>query len=454
MLDVTDRALNREPAAEAAADVLAAYAAGLSFAALPPQAVHAAKLCLIDATACAIFGAGFAWSRVILDVIEPPAAAGRCAVPGFDRRLDPRQAALVLGAFAHAFELDSLRKPGAGAHPGATVALPAFAVAQATGRSGRDLLAAIVAGCEVSFRIGAATLHTPELAGFHAPGIVGPFGAAVAAGWLMDLPRRGLAAALGIAGSCTGGLLAFAASGEGGMVKRLHLGRAAESGVLAALLAARGFEGPRTVLDGTFGVLQAFCSRSDPALLTARLGEFFEITRLCIKRYACHVTAQAPIELLRGLMDAHGFTAADIAGMTIVASAKVVSHHNERRPADVTLAQYSVPFALAVAAWRDPDDPATFGEDCVRDPAVLDLAARIEVVAGAASGWGADLAIVLRDGSSITGRSDSFRGCPETPMSLADVAAKFRTLTGGRAEALLAALLDIENVADVTALEF
>ena len=197
-----------------AADRLAAYAAGLAYAELPAPIVAAAKTCLIDAASCAIFGADLPWSRAIAGMIAASGSAGPCAVPGFDHRLDPRQAALALGAFAHAFELDSLRKPGAGAHPGATVALPAFAMAQAAGRSGRDLVTAIVAGCEVSFRIGAATLHTPELEGFHAPGIVGPFGAATASGKLLAVSADQLAYAFGIAGSCTGGLLAFARSGR------------------------------------------------------------------------------------------------------------------------------------------------------------------------------------------------------------------------------------------------
>ena len=95
--------------------------------------VGTAKTCLIDAVACAIFGAALPVVARVAAMIAASGASGPCAVPGFDRRLDPRQAALALGAFAHAFELDSLRKPGAGAHPGATVALPAFAVAQAAG---------------------------------------------------------------------------------------------------------------------------------------------------------------------------------------------------------------------------------------------------------------------------------------------------------------------------------
>ena len=442
-----------------AAERLAQFAAGLRYEDLPDSVVRTAKLCLIDAMACAIFGAGFPWSRAVADLAVASGATGACAVPGLDLRIDPRQAALCLGTFAHAFELDSLRKPGVGAHPGATVALPAFAMAQAGGRGGRDLITAIVAGCEVSFRIGAATLHTPELAGFHAPGIVGPFGSAVTSGYMLGLSASQLAAAIGIAGSCTGGLLAFAAShdgGAGGMIKRLHLGRAAESGVVAAMLAARGFEAPHTVLDGKFGILDAFCSRSDPRLLTAGLGAVFEIERLCVKRYACHVTAQAPIQLLRALMSQHRFGASDIAALRIVASTKVLSHHSERRPSDVMGGQYSVPFALAVAAWRDPDDPTAFAEDCVRDPAILDLAARTELTAGAATGWGAELSITLHDGRVLAGRADSFLGCPERPMSLDDVAAKFRKLSGtaGRTERLLQALVELELVADVATLEF
>jgi 2-methylcitrate dehydratase PrpD len=438
-----------------AADRLAAYAAGLDYADLPAPIVATAKTCLVDAAACAIFGADLPWSRAIAGMIGATGSAGLCAVPGFDHRLDPRQAALALGAFAHAFELDSLRKPGAGAHPGATVALPAFAMAQAAGRSGRDLIAAIVAGCEVSFRIGAATLHTPELEGFHAPGIVGPFGAAAASGKMLALSVEQLAYAFGIAGSCTGGLLAFARSGQGGMVKRLHLGRAAESGVLAAQLASRGYDGPRTILEGEFGVLDSFCSKSDPERLTARLGMFFEAGLLCIKPYACHVTAQAPIELLRTLMAEHDFAASGIAAIEVAASEKVASHHGEQRPADVMLGQYSVPFSLAVAAWRDPADPTSFADDAIQDAGILDLAARIRIVPGE-SGWGAGLAISLRDGRKLSGTIKSFRGCPETPMSLDDVAAKFRRLTRGKPgmDALLEALLDIENVGDVAGLEF
>ena len=442
-----------------AASVLADFATRLRFEDIPAAAIDKARDCLIDAVACALFGRNFPWSRIILAEAAASGGGGVCTVPGMpEGRLHLPQAALVLGSYAHAFELDSLRKPGAGVHPGATVALPALAAAQAGHASGRDLLAAIVAGCEVMFRIGAATLHTPEKQGFHAPGLTGPFGSATACGRLMGLTGGELCSAYGIAGSLAGGLLAFSRAGGGGMVKRLHLGRAAEGGVLAARLAMRGFEGPPTVLDGGFGLLDAYCDESDPRLLTAELGETWQMETLCLKPYACHVTAQAPIHFLRTAMRDDSFTADDIAGIEIAASAKVASHHSARQPCDVMGAQYSVPFSVAIAAHADPDDPASFSADMVSNVAVRDLADRIAVVerGSKAKGWGADIAIRLKHGRLLTGVQETFPGCPETPFDAERLRTKFDKLAGdlqeGRRDALFGAFRTIEERDDVALL--
>src|SRR5205823_533871 len=162
------------------------------------------------------------------------------------------------------------------------------------------LIAAIIAGVEVMFRIGAATLHSPEHIGFHAPGMTGPFGSAAACASLMGLSARQTAHAFGIAGSLAGGLLAFAKAGSGGMVKRL-----------------------------------------------------------------------------RNLMTTGRFGAGDIHAIAIEASGKVLSHHNERAPADIMLAQYSVPFCVAIATFHDPLDPAVFSDEVARDPRVRALAKAI-----------------------------------------------------------------------------
>lgn len=419
--------MNPQPAAS----TLAEFASALRIEDVPQDVLGFARICLVDAVACAAFGARFPWSRIVAAHAMAGAARGACHLPEVDMPpLPAAQAALIGGSFAHAFELDSLRKPGAGVHPGATVALPALAVAQAVGADAERLLLAIVAGSEVMFRIGGATLHSAEARGFHAPGITGPFGSAVAAGVLNGLSAVQLTNAIGIAGSLGGGLLAFA-RGSGGMVKRLHMGRAAQSGIVAADLASRDFEGPACVLDGKFGILEAYCPKSDPSRLTAGLGETWELRRLCLKRYACHVTAQAPVEFLRDAMAQHGFTGSDIAAIRLGVSEKVRSHHANPRPTDIAGAQYSVPFALATAALSDPEDPMTFAAGHNRADAVA-LAAKIELERGDLGDekWGAELSIRLTSGRVIEGRHTSFRGTPENPFSETDLRRKYQTLTG------------------------
>ena len=233
---------------------------------LPAEVIGCARDCIIDTVAACICGSALPWSRIVIDYAERTGPGGTSRILGRGSAVQAPSAALANGALAHAFELDALTRPGAGAHPGATVLPPALAVAQQAGvnATGRALIAAFVAGNEVMIRIGRATGHTNEARGFHAPGTTGPFGAAVACGHLLGLDAGRMANALGLAGSLAGGLLEFA-KGDGGMVKRLHLGRASEAGVLAASLAAAGFTGPRTVLEGEFGFLRVFCTEFDEA---------------------------------------------------------------------------------------------------------------------------------------------------------------------------------------------
>src|ERR1700693_435180 len=252
---------------------LAEYAVGLRHEQIPAEVLQRSKDCIADTVAIILFGAQFPWSKMIIAQAQRMGKGGKCTILGTGSRVCAPAAALAHGAMAHAFEQDNLTLPDCGAHPGASLVPSGLAIAQERGFSGRELLTAFVAGAEVMIRIGRATKRTNEARGFHAPGTLGPFGAAVASGKLMHFDAPKMSNALGMAGSMSGGLLEFAHSGNGAMVKRLHLGRAAEGGVLAASLAADGFTGPTTVLDGGAGFLKAFCNESDLAELTRGLGE-------------------------------------------------------------------------------------------------------------------------------------------------------------------------------------
>jgi 2-methylcitrate dehydratase PrpD len=237
--------------------------------------------------------------------------------------------------------------------------------------------------------------------------------------------------------------MAFAKAGSGGMIKRLHLGRAAENGVVAARLAQRGYEAPRSVLEGRYGVLEAFCDDCEPGLLTKGLGHTYETERVCFKRYPCHVTAHVPVQLLRGWMAEHGFIGDDIREIAVEASEKVVSHHSDPDPADIMLAQYSVPFCVALSAYHDPLDPTVFSDRTIAEARVRDLAKRIRTSADEGmKGWGARMRVVLRDGRSFDGALDSWLGCPETPMTTEQLRAKFDKLCQDESDGLRRSLFD------------
>jgi 2-methylcitrate dehydratase PrpD len=407
---------------------LAEYAAALRYDDLPADIMRRVKDCIADTVAACICGAPKPWSRIVADYARRTGPAGRCHILGSPGpAVQAPAAALANGALAHAFELDSLTRPGAGAHPGATVLPPALAVAQQEGRGGKALIAAFVAGNEVMIRIGRATLHSNEGRGFHAPGTTGPFGAAIAAGHLLGLGATGMTNALGIAGSLAGGLLEFA-RGDGGTVKRLHLGRASEAGVLAASLAAAGFAGPRTVIEGTFGFLRVFCGSWDDSELTRGLGSEFAVTTTVLKRYPCHATAHAAVKVVHLLQRQHGFLGGEVESVTVSATARMRERHDIREPADLMLAQYSIPFSVALALCREARDPDSWNESALADPQIRALTRRVELVPAPEGDAtpGTTVSVTLADQRRFEGR--------ERDGMLADgeLADKFRRLTRGR----------------------
>ena len=381
---------------------LAEYAAALRYQDLPAPVVQQAKECIIDTVAAGICGSALPWSRIVIDYAERTGPGGKCHILGHGGpAVQAPAAALANGALAHAFELDSLTRPGAGAHPGATVLPPALAIAQERGADGRALIAAFVAGNEVMIRIGRATGHTNEARGFHAPGTTGPFGGAVAAGHLLRLDPAAMTNALGIAGSLCGGLLEFA-RGDGGMVKRLHLGRASEAGVLAASLAAGGFAGPRTVLEGEFGFLRVFCTKWDTAELTRRLGEEFVVSTTVLKRYPCHATAHAAVKAVRDLQAEHGFTGGEVEAITVTGNKRMIERHAIAEPSDLMLAQYSIPFCVALALFREARDPESYDQSALADPQIRALCRRVRLVpeseGGGHGAMGSTVTVTLADG--------------------------------------------------------
>ncbi len=441
-----------------AARTLAQFAVGLKYEDIPGEVVERAKSVVIDTIGAMTFGASLSWSRIIIEYVQRTTAPGKGSVVGTDVKGRGQLAALANGALAHAYELDGLVHPSVGVHPGASLVAPGIPVSQAQGRSGKELITALVAGFEVMYRIGDAARHSSEKIGFHAPGLTGVFGSAVVTGLLMKLDAERMTQALGVGGSMCSGLLEFSKSG--GMVKRLHLGRAAEGGALAATLAREGFTGPETILEGPFGFLNAFAREKDPPRLTAKLGEEWHTNKSMLKRYACHITAHVPVTAALDLKAKHGFAIEDVESIAIASDAKVVSHHNILEPRDIMMGQYSAPFCVALALSRDPLDPRVFSDEALNDREIRRVCRSATVTELAAdkakSRFSTQLKVRLKDGRDLEIESHDFEGMPARPLSRDALRAKFMKLTAGTKaydpERVFARLDGLEREASLTPL--
>lgn len=399
---------------------LAAFSAGFDGGDLPASARHAVRLAILDTLAAGRYGMPEPWTRMVRDVAEahPPAAdAPGLARPWGDRkaRLRPADAALINGVAAHAFELDDFT---AKLHPGAVVLPAALAIAEARGLGLDELEVATALGYETMIRVSLALdPNKARLRGWHLTGVVGPLGAAVAVAKLMGLGVERTAWALGLAATQGAGLFAFNA--DGAMSKRLHPGKAAQAGVLAAELAARGFTGPATVLeveDG--GYLRAFSDHWTIEPIVDRLGDLWRLEETNFKPYACCGSVHAYVDAAKQIRSELG--GAPGAGQTVKAGvAKVVDVQcgYDYAPGATLNSQMSLRYCLAVALLDGEALPAQFRDDRIADPAVTDLARRIELVPDAEldglypthyAGWASvdDVRAFVKDPAGSTANPD------------------------------------------------
>ncbi|MCB1511997.1 MAG: MmgE/PrpD family protein, partial [Hyphomicrobiaceae bacterium] len=231
---------DHRPGTPAATRILAEFAAGLRYDAIPRPVIDHIKLTTLDGLGCCLYGATLPWTRMVADVVMRDGGRTEATVIGTDRRAPVAGAVLVNATAGHAFELDDIHRDSI-LHPNSIAVPTALAFAErAGGASGQDVLAAIVAGYEVSTRVGLGSGTDLLLRGFHPQGVLGSICAAVTAAHMLRLDADRMHHAIGIAASLGAGLMA---AQEGAMVKRLHSGRAAEAGVRAAELAADGFTG-------------------------------------------------------------------------------------------------------------------------------------------------------------------------------------------------------------------
>ena len=429
---------------------LARFAAETRADDIPRDVGELIKLSFLDGLGVALRGTTFPWTRMVREVVETEGGNVVASLWGRGTRTSLTNAVLFNGTAGHAFEMDDIHKESI-VHPNSLAVPVALALAEADpALSGRDIVTALALGYEVGLRIGNAATTSLFLNGFHPQGTTGAFVAAATAGRLLGLDTVQMQHALGIAGSMGAGLMA---AQEGAMVKRLHAGRAAQSGMLAALLARRGFTGITDVVEAPYGGFLSSLSRTpNVGRLMDGLGKDWEAGKVGFKMYPNVTSIHAALDGLRAILVEDGVAASQIEEIRVGCGHMTFVHTAwDYRPVGTTAAQMNIYYGLAVMAQRGNVAAAHYSDNLIADPETLAFIPRIKIAVdpeiesrGPAFRHAARIAVLTTGGKTFRREVWHRRGSPENPVSRQEVEEKFAAnvdrLLGASAAARLKSL--------------
>ncbi len=433
---------------------LAAFTSTLHYEQLSSRVRSQARNCLLDTVGALLAGSRLSLSgRAGRRFAERLSEKEEAVIAGSRFRRSSMTASLVNGMAAHALELDDGSKH-ATYHPGASIVPMSLALGEAEGISGVRLVEAIVAGYEVSLRIGTAINPGHYLRGFHPTGTIAVFGTTAAAAKILDLSPQETVHAFGLAGSLASGINQYEI--DGAVSKHLHPGNAARNGILSAMLARDGMTGPSEILEGSLGFFHCFAENPDLALVTANLGIDWHFLRIYFKPFCSCRYVHYAIEATQKDLEQRPFPPEEIESIV------VRTHRNAKQGSDIPdyrsplHARLSIQYGIASILVRGRAGLGEYEEDAIRDPEVRRVSdlVRIEIDDEIQKLYPNPRSMIVeirdRKGNTASARIDHAKGDPENPMTDADLVAKFRDVTADvippeRAERIVAEAGTIES---------
>jgi aconitate decarboxylase len=445
---------------------IAQFVSGLRYDAIPDEVKHRIKLLMLDSLGCALYGADLEWSRILQDRLGTIDATRACAVWGTAKKLSAPHAALVNGTQVQGFELDDVHRAGV-LHVGAVVLPALIPIAELkSGMSGKEFLAAAVAGYEIGPRVGLCMGPAHIGSGWHSGATLGVFSAAAGAARGLGLDTEKTVHALGIAGTQAAGLMA---AQFGAMVKRMHAGRSSQSGLYGALFAESGFTGIINVLESEYGGFCTTMSQSkdkfDLKELTAGLGDTWQTMGVALKFYACVGSNHTTLDAIRDMQSERPFGAKDVSKVVVHGSQVTMEHVGWKYvPQGLTSAQLNLPYCIATWLIEGDCFVDQFTEDKVADPARMALAQKVEVredrditAKGAKFRHMVHVEVHLSDGTVMKRTVEAARGSENKFASDTDIVQKFeklavKALPKFQVERLRDAMLGLEKLDDAAQL--
>jgi 2-methylcitrate dehydratase PrpD len=440
---------------------IAEFISGVKYEDIPAEVIARIKLLILDSLGCAIYGSDLEWSCILRQTLAKLDTTKACRVWGTAERLSAPHAALVNGTLIQSFELDDVHRQGV-LHVGAVTLPPLLAITELhPGLSGRDFLAAAVAGYEIGPRVGKCMGPQHIGQGWHSGATVGVFSAAAGAAAALRLTAEQVVHALGIAGTQSAGLMA---AQYGAMVKRMHAGRAAQSGLYGALLAESGFTGIVDVFESPYGGFCTTFSRSTDRFnldeLSWELGRQWETLRISLKFYSCVGSNHTTLDAIRLMQEKTPFGPDDIASIVVRGSHVTAEHVGwPYTPQGLTSAQLNLPFCVATLLLEGDVFVDQFTDDVVDDKRRIELSKKVSVVEDPAiTARGSNyrhmvrVDVQLQNGAKLEQTVEAPRGSEHSFASEADIVQKFEklathTLSASRADAIVNLVLGADKLA-------
>ena len=413
---------------------LAKFAAELEFNKIPENILNYLKLLFLDGVGCCIHGNTLEWTKTLEEVVTNKEDNNQCSIIGTNKKTTLLNAVLINSTAGHGFESDDIHRESI-LHPNSIVVPVSINVAEKIGNiNGKKFLTSVVAGYEVATRIGSAAGTELLLRGFHPQGTHGTIAAAITAGKLMDLNTDQMVHAIGIAGSLGAGLMA---AQEGAMVKRLHSGRAAQAGVLAAQLSAKNFTGIQNIVEADYGgFLSSFSGKNDFNRSIRNLYKEWECMNTGIKPYASVTSIHTALDCLKKIMEKNNISVKNIKNIkakishpTYVHCAWNYKNHN------ITSAQMNIYYGLALIALEGELFVNQFSKNKISNPEILNFMKKITAEVdpkieslGHEFRHMASIELTTNDNKRFNHTEKYRKGSPENPLTKDQIISKFKSL--------------------------
>ena len=413
---------------------LAKFAAELEFNKIPENILNYLKLLFLDGVGCCIHGNTLEWTKTLEEVVTNKENINQCSIIGTNKKTTLLNAVLINSTAGHGFESDDIHRESI-LHPNSIVVPVSINVAEKMGNiNGKKFLTSVVAGYEVATRIGSAAGTELLLRGFHPQGTHGTIAAAITAGKLMDFSTDQMVHAIGIAGSLGAGLMA---AQEGAMVKRLHSGRAAQAGVLAAQLSAKNFTGIQNIVEADYGgFLSSFSGKNDFNRSIRNLYKEWECMNTGIKPYASVTSIHTALDCLKNIMEKNNISVKNIKNIkakishpTYVHCAWNYKNHN------ITSAQMNIYYGLALIALEGELFVNQFSKDKISNPEILNFMKKITAEVdpkieslGHEFRHMASIELTTNDNKKFNHTEKYRKGSPENPLTKDQIISKFKSL--------------------------